>query len=322
MATVRFRCLWVMALLALAVPASAQKIQQKWAAPNGAVGSRVQTCTAPLPTPLIAADDWICPQSGSITWVRWWGVVSSNAQRFRQYHIAVWSHNTATCRPNAVLQFWCVTPTSVRVGTDCNNRKVFKFEAALAPAFVQTTGTHYWLQISEIDDVSVNPGAEDFRWSSHRPIGNCAAIQRNAGGVFTQPISDDCVPPVQTDLAFALGSGCVVVAVPLPPPVLALPPVLMVGLSPVGNPEPLVTECVVPSENGIMFLDPELPDGNYDLHVSGMGIRPLLDSNMMIQNGVGQSSFFDVFVGDLNYDGHINGMDIPHMVDGLLNAPP
>src|SRR5262245_43006064 len=180
------RVLGAVAAVSLAGAALGQKINQAWSYPRGAHESRVISCTNPVPAAAwkVALDDWTCPQSGKITQVQWWGTVTNPAQLSRRYYIAI-RRTAAGCRPDmtstGVLYQACVIPSSVYVGLDCQQKRVYRLSAGLpAPQFTQTQGTQYWLQISEEDGGSVTPGVEDFRWSSHVTISPpplCAAVQ-------------------------------------------------------------------------------------------------------------------------------------------------
>ena len=319
--------------LLLASPLMAQN--QPWKAPNGAVESRVLTCTSPQPLNRIAMDDFQFAATTAIKKIRWWGVVldPNQNQLTRTYYIAIWGNATAGgpcpggCNPNTVLAFWCLKPSYAYAGLDCQNRKVYRFTVCLpAPGFTALTATKYWLQISEIDTDSPRSGVEDFRWSGYRDPQEtdhtrlCDAQQRDAGGAIFCTIADDCVPPVETDLSFVLYPTCYGV---LLPPVVVLPPIAgLVEFRPPGLPNspPIAIETVQFDEEGQGHLETELPDGQYDVTFVGMGmVRPR--TMLMIQNGEGVSSFFDVFVGDLNNDGHANGTDMQPFTDGLLMGP-
>jgi len=300
------------AILFVASHAIAQKVNQPWTSPRGSHESRVISCTNAFPptTGLAAMDDWICPASGAITTVQWWGVVSTPAQRTRHYYIAIWSNSAAACRPNVRIYQACVTPTSIAVGTDCRQRIVYRFTAPLpVPYFIQTTGTHYWLQVSEDDAGSVNPGAPDFRWSSHLPISPaplCPAVQLNGGGVFTQPILDDCNPPVATDLAFRL-YGTVIGGL-IPFPMLAQPSVFLMQIEDAAG---LVLETIPfePSEDGSFAVEPDSPPGMYRIELIGMGL-----TGMMAQLSLEPDMFNTIVLSppctaDFNRDGRVNSQD-------------
>ena len=177
-----------------AVPAMAQN--QPWKAPNGAVESRVQTCTFPQPLQRIAMDDFQFSATTVIKKVRWWGVVldPNQAQLQRRFYIAIWGSAASGpcptgCNPSSVLASWCLTPSTAYAGLDCQNRKVYRFTVCLpGGGFTALTAFKYWLQISEIDSDSARPGVEDFRWSGYRDPQEtdhtrlCDAQQRDAGG--------------------------------------------------------------------------------------------------------------------------------------------
>ncbi len=305
---------------------------------NGAVESRILHCPVfpALPVPLnrLAFDDFKCDATGKITWVRWWGIVvpdTNLAQLTKRYYVAIWGVTQGPCPDipgefcdvGQLLGSWCVTPTTKYAGKDCLDRKVYRFTASLPspPLFVQTAGTHYWLSIAEIDDESVNPGVEDFRWSSREPVTLCPAEQVTAGGIFVCPIGDDCPTPPPCDLTFELRKNCVGGVVVWVPPIID-PETLVFEFRFAGAPlnsPPIWAECEVLDDNGAYLLDPPLPDGQYNLTLVGMATpRPTRPVNLMggVASGV---DFTGLRVGDLDNNGQINGLDIPLIVDGLLN---
>src|SRR5262245_11151349 len=60
----------------------AQKYVQRWTPPRPAYESRVISCQQPVPAPgwRIAIDDWVCPKTGRIVRVDWWGIVLTQQQ--------------------------------------------------------------------------------------------------------------------------------------------------------------------------------------------------------------------------------------------------
>ena len=149
-------------------------------------------------------DDFVFDQDGVLDFVRWWGEMFDPDQFFlpRQYYIAIYEDED--CQPGALVHRECVVPSVVFVGTDCNGGFVIEFISALTGGFKVEGGKRYWLQISEDDDDSANPGAvEDFRWSGHRRIRGCDALQVDTDGNVVAPLIDPCDnEPV--DLAFEL----------------------------------------------------------------------------------------------------------------------
>jgi hypothetical protein len=278
------RAWFVGAVLAtlMAAPALAQKVNQPWTAPRGAHESRVVTCTSPNPAAAwrISLDDWICPKTGPMSRVQWWGIVTSQAQATRPYYIAIWSHaTTGACGPGAKVYQACVIPSSKYVGTDCNGRRVYRFSASLPqPWFSQQQGQHYWLQVSEIDSNSVQVGAEDFRWSSHLPIKPapyCQAVQITGGGVVIQPTPDDCPQPIATDLAFRMFGTTL--SGTLTTIHLRSPSVFLLELrSPAGD--LLEQHCVDPNDDGSFEVEIDSPPGRYDVELIGMGLTGLRTS--------------------------------------------
>jgi hypothetical protein len=283
------------AVLCLLAPSTfAQKVNQPWTAPRGAHESRIITCTQPIPPAggLAAMDDWICPASGPMTRVQWWGVVSNPAQLQRRYYIAFYNGLATACLPGQRAYQACVFPVTKPVGTDCDGRTVYLFMASLpAPYFVQTAGQHYWIEVAEDDSSSVTPGVSDFKWSSHVPISPspmCPAVQQGAGGAFIQPIADDCTAPIQTDLAFRIFGGVIGGTVPGP----IIPALLHISLlSPTG--QLMETFYVDTFPDGSFAFEPDSPSGNYRVKIEA-------------------ESFFDVFV-DLSFDQN---------TDNMIQVPP
>lgn len=317
--------------LAVAAPAFAQKAQP-WKYPNGSVESRIQFCPTAAgvpvqPAPRQAFDDFICDNTGPISWLHWWGVVlDPNQQQLnRPFYIAIHANTQGQCPPLSAadgctvgprLAYWCVIPTTKYVGTDCQNRRVYRFRAQLNPPFIQTAGTHYWLTIAEIDQQSARPGLEDFRWSGFRkstamPFNYCPAQLMPP---LQCSVIDACNVP--TDLSFELKRNSIPVVVGVPF-MLHTPLVGSVEILPVTGGQSLVAQIMDLDDDGTCILDEELPDGIYRLRIRVMGSgdyeRPL-----PINGGMAPNSFFDVFVGDLNNDGMRNGNDIPTFVQGLL----
>lgn len=314
--------------------ATAWANSQPWRAPNGAVESRIQGCTFnPPPLNRIAMDDFQYSSTTIIKRIRWWGVVldPNQQQLTKRFYIAIWGNTTAAgpcaagCNPTQVLNFWCLQPSYVYAGLDCQGRKVYRFSVCLpAPGFTAIGGNKYWLQVSEIDSESARTGVEDFRWSGYRwdpPVDNtrlCDAQQRTAAGVTLCTISDDCAPAVVTDLSYQLLTSCTLIPVPIPP-VIAAPQVFLAEwrLASAPTSPPIMTELVEIDSDGQADLSPELPDGDYQLTLVGMAAsRP--KTMVSIMDGVAIGSFFDVFVGDLNNDGRANGLDTQILVDALL----
>jgi hypothetical protein len=282
----------------------------------------------------MAFDDFVCTNSGPISWIRWWGVVldPDEAQLNRRVYIAIHANTQGPCPPlSAVdpcnpgprLAFWCVQPSHKYAGLDCLGRKVYRFTAPLAPPFTQTTGTHYWLTICEIDQESARPGLEDFRWSGFRvsataPYNHCPAQLIPPPG-FDCDVTDDCPNP--SDLSFELRRYCIPII--LVPPIIINPPLLFqVDIRAVSAPmtsPSLMSEAVEVDSNGIALMDHNLPDGQYRLTMRGMATGDY-SQIIQIEGGLGSpASFFDVFVGDLNNDGLRNGNDVAPFVEGLLN---
>lgn len=196
---------------------------QPWNQQLDAVSTRVDACGAiPPVVGRIAYDDFIIDPNDleqgqdrvRITRVVWWGVLThadprqpddfSDAPPFR---IAFHLDDGADCEPAALIAERCpVVATYSSVGTDCNGWAVYRFSAAVGdPANpIELTPGHYWLSIAEVDE---NDGAdpdEDFRWSGHRRIKNCSALQIDPWGGITRPLISTCTHERKMDLAFGL----------------------------------------------------------------------------------------------------------------------
>ena len=176
-------------------------VNQPWDMVHASHSSIVRSCALPVPGPTAAMDDFKCANGGTLTHVRWWGTIATQAQLGKRYYIAIRLDN-GNCQPANVVYSTCVTPQSVAVGPDCQGRRVFRF-TAVVPPFAVAAGQKYWLQVSELDDVSARPGVEDFRWSGRQPLRGCPAAQINGAGIITQPLIDPC-DGAPDDLSFVL----------------------------------------------------------------------------------------------------------------------
>ncbi len=337
MFTHRKQLLMACLTLAVAAPAFAQKAQP-WKYPNGSVESRIQFCPTspnipPVPMPRMAFDDFVCDNTGPISWLYWWGVVLDPQQQqlTRPFYIAIHGNTQGQCPPLSPtdgctvgprLASWCVIPSTKYVGLDCQNRRVYRFRAKLNPVFTQVAGQHYWLTIAEVDQQSARPGVEDFRWSGYRkstaqPHNLCPAQLQPlaAGGACS--INDYCNFP--TDLSFDLKRNLIPVIVGVPA-AIHTPLVGSVEIydptAPTGTP-PLVAQTMDIDDDGTCILDEELPDGLLILRINAMG-SGLYELPVQINGGMAPDSFFDVFCGDMNNDGMRNGLDVAPFVQGLL----
>lgn len=152
--------------------------------------SVVTSCISPTPAPFAAADDFWFADNFTINHFRWWGTVSSLAQRFRPYYVAI--YQDAGCAPGAVVYEGCVVPVSApAVAVDCTGKNVYSFYAPLSGPLPIAPG-HYWFRVAESDADSVQQGSVDFKWSGRRPVRACPAGQHDAAGVWTSPLLDAC----------------------------------------------------------------------------------------------------------------------------------
>jgi len=323
------------------LPFPSFKWDQRYTPPRATFTSRVITCTAPQPAPLVALDDWLCTKPGPILRVGWWGWLRNPAQAQRPFYIAIYRENPQnTCQPfpQPIYQA-CVTPDQVKlVSQNCEGTAagaglpIYYLSAKLPGPFTQvgtpTAPQHYFLQISEIDGQSVTPNADDFRWAGRRPIQVCPALHRPAGGGFIQPILDAC-DQQPDDLSFRLFSRTLTITLN---PAATIPSGgVTFALLPAGGGgggggtagDPLPTETlslnfhkiewsVAPDPRDKVFsLDFDAPDGDYILEVRVPGCLPQRRP-ITLQEGTEfqVDSFFDVFFGDLDGDGSINTRDL------------
>lgn len=177
-------------------------ISQPWQPPRSSHRSRVVSCDQPFPDNLVAMDDFQCEQGGEAVRLRWWGVLLAPEQaEDRHYYIAIYEDN-GNCRPDTLVYEACVKPKTQWIDVDCTGLDVYSFRARI-PAFTVQAGQRYWLQISEDDSDSANPGFDDFRWSGRQPVNACPALQVDVEGQPHGPLRDACDDAV-VDLSFSL----------------------------------------------------------------------------------------------------------------------
>ncbi len=311
------------------------KWPQPWHYPDGPVhDTRVQSCASPTIVTQVALDDFQCTATGPITWLTWSGDLPNGpAQRFKRFYIRIWSHTFSPCTPCGnpgapVSPIYCVQPHSIKLGLNCDGKRVWGFWAPLTPPFTQTDGTHYWLQVSEIDDESINPGLVDFRWSTwdlnHTGLGNlCPAMFLPIPpscdlGAICEPHLNPAGYANGPDLAFKLKTTLVAGVILAPTLPLPPPTVFVAEFRTMAGGEVVYTETVEPADDGAYAIDPGLPDGMYLMTLRGMGMG---SQTRMITVGGGVAMGADFVIdrlGDLNNDELVNGLDIPIIVSGLL----
>lgn len=315
------RLVSVMTLLTLAVSVWAQypvsywsfKWNQPYTWPLASHESRVFSCDTPRPLDKIAVDDWICTRTGPIVRVSWWGVLLTSAQYSKRwsYYIAIYRNRPGTCEPEPEpIYRACVRPDVLRYTGrwDCKQQRVFYFSARLPTPFTQQIEQHYWIQISEADKESARVGAEDFRWSAHRPILLCPAAQAPP---FTQPILDAC-DNQPDDLAFRLYRRCIIGHVNLADFAGKRNAILEVRTRD-GNVADMMHVQI--DEDGDFEADPDIPDGNYDVVLRIGSALPAVQRNVEFGDGsVVHVSFFDVFFGDIDGDGEVSLFDFGILV--------
>ncbi len=250
---------------------------QPWAPKLAAQRSAVMDCNGtPIPGYPVALDDWICTKSGPITRVTWWGTECEpipGLAPVSRFYIAVWLHDPNTCKPLQRIYQCCVDAKRRRVGIDCvnapNGNRVYQYSAKLTCPFTQVAGTHYWLQISEVQLTPNIPPR--WCWSEHRPIKNCPAAQgicTAAGGCqIVCPLFDVCdMQP--SDLAFCLGSRSIVGTIT--PAGTLTPQVYQLYFICPTTGEIVEKECITPDPTGFFHNYTAAPDGAYLLWIGGM----------------------------------------------------
>lgn len=314
------RTMSVMTLLILTVSAWAQlpvsywsfKWNQPYTWPLASHESRVHSCDIPRPLDKVAMDDWICTRTGPIVRVSWWGVLLTGAQFSKQwrYYIAIYRNKPGTCEPEPEpIYRACVRPDVLRYTGrwDCKQQRVFFFSALLPTPFRQEREQHYWIQISESDRESARVGVEDFRWSAHREIKLCPAAQLPP---FTQPILDACDNGAD-DLAFRLHRRSILGQVNLADFQGRRYATLELRTRD-GNIAAM--EPVQIDDDGSFDVDPDVPDGEYDVVLFLGSMLPAVQKNVQFGDGSVRLSFFDIFFGDIDGDGEVSLFDFGILV--------
>lgn len=199
----------LIALLGLALAASSAMSQvwsQPWTRPLPAWASTVRSCDSPRPFRLIALDDFMVNHHYvTLNTIVYWGTVRDYNQLGRPMYYAIYKDN-GNCQPALDSLVWrdCLKPDWEFVDGDCQNMRVFRFKQALNMSNLPFLYFgKYWLQISEDDAESANPGLPEFAWSSHQQVNLCPAVQVDSLGTIFQPLVDPCNGR-RDDLAFEL----------------------------------------------------------------------------------------------------------------------
>lgn len=315
------RLLFVMTWLAftgstwaqLPVPYWSDKWNQPYTWPLSSHESRVHSCEIPRPLDKVAMDDWTCPRTGLIVRVSWWGVLLHPAQFSKEwrYYIAIYRNRPGTCEPEPEpIYRACVRPDVLQYTGrwDCRQQRVFYFSAPLPTRFRQEKGQHYWLQISESDRESARIGVEDFRWSAHRDIKRCPAVQLPP---LTQPLLDAC-DGNPNDLAFRLHRRSIFGHVLLADFQGRRDATLELRTRD-GNLASV--EHVQIDEDGNFEADPDVPDGVYDVVLRIGSALPAVQKNVEFGDGsVREVRFFSLFFGDVDGDGEVSLLDFGILV--------
>lgn len=140
--------------------------------------------------------------STPVTAINWWGAVSGNDMLKRNFYIAI--HPDVGGQPDLNYFVWWSSvklKNAVPQGVDCNGKKIYKFFADIKS--LNLPDGHYWIQISEDDAVSSNPGQPDFWWSSRQPVQLNNAIQLDFFASISQ-LTTDPFNGQPDDLAFEI----------------------------------------------------------------------------------------------------------------------
>jgi hypothetical protein len=300
---------------------------QPWTEPYGSFVSIVKNCGGQqLNTLPIALDDFECEQNGTLRRVVWWGSIAPGDTPPPNFYIRIWTHSNNQCRPNVPLSAGqCVTPMVLAdLAEDCEGRRVCVFSAAL-PTPVGIPAGHHWIQISEIDDSSPTPDAPDWKWSAHRPVRVCQAVQRSAAGVITQPLNDPCVAAPQVlhdDLAFAFRTASVIFRLRGPAPAdLAARAYTVEIIDPMSNVR-LGTETVMFKDDPQPFSLPHLFPmdldgwiGTLKLVIRAPGALPIERMVTVPPNGADiDLGELPMTYGDTNGDGRLNFQDLTYLL--------
>lgn len=302
------------------------KYSQPWISPLAGHLSVVDSCQGNQVTwAPVAFDDWVCTKSGPIVRLQWWGEsLAPNQQPIKYFYVRIWSNSATACLPSQPLYTACIQANARPAGTSCRNRRVYLYSAVLPqPYFTQVVGTHYWLQISEVDRVGpvagipASPviGAPDFAWAAHRNIKNCNAVSRNAAGAITGVLLNPC-DNIEDDLSFRLGSWVLVGH--LTPAPRHKGPFLMQLHDPATG--ALVdTQCFIPFEDGSYEVEPDCPDGVYDVYILGGSSHGLLLPAVQMADGsVIPLPTATLALGDADGDGDSDFDDITQVITNWI----
>jgi hypothetical protein len=183
--------------------------------------------------------------------------------------------------------------------------------------FNQVAGTRYWLQISEADAESIRPQLEDFRWSAHRPVNGCRAVQFGTGGVV--PLPPDACFTGADDLSFRLYARSIIIHLPIG--VRLLPTVFLARFMDPASGEVLDTQCVEPGSDGTAEIETELPDGSYDLVLTGMGCPEIHRTVRLIEGGTTEVLVGMMCFADTDGDGRVDVRDYLAFLSSFSSCP-
>lgn len=299
-------------------------LEQPWNDCLPSLVSRIEDCSAgSAVTPLnwVVMDDFVAKYSGAVWGIQWWGVLRDTPlylQRTKPFMVTIYRDN-GNCQPVLQPIYWaCVKPVATQAGRDCTGRPVWRFKATLPGGFTQVQGVRYWLQIAEIDRLSSRPGRFDFEWSGHRACGErgcgCQALIYSNEGTLEPAFSVCDNQPM--DMAWRLsprmfpihlnvehqGSQTFKLEARLP-----------------GSDETIwsdIAEAVQDSdEEGTktLVLETDLPDGQYDLWIEGMGAKRVRLDLLISEDRIEVSPErldLNPALGDLDGNGSIDDGDL------------
>lgn len=297
------------------------KYNQSWTRPLASHVSIVANCAGQPLTflPIIAMDDFVCNQNGPIVRISWWGTSEIPNQPARNFFFRIFEKPSPTaCVIGPQLYQACVQASVRRVGVDCQNRTVWYYSAKFANPFSQVAGRQYWLQISEVDGLGTSPGsptpaAVDFRWSAHRDIRNCPAVQRNlVTGTTIQPLLDPC-DQLPDDLAFRLYSRSVSGTITNIP--TERPGVYRMCFRDPNDLRLLESIEFSTDDQGHFYVAPEIADGRVRVYINGMsGIEQDLGLLELRNNEDHDLGAITQVLGDVDGDDAVKFSDITRIL--------
>ena len=189
----RFPKFFISSAVVLCATLSQAQFSQPWTGTEKGFTSRIPNCSSPFGPPGMALDDFVSPTTSNLTVLVYWCNVSTPAQLNKPVHISVYPNTPGACFPDFTVTVYtaCFVPAITGLaGTDCLGRKVWRCAVLLPSGGINVIpGQSYWLQLSEDDASSMNPGVDDWKWCGHFTNVNCPAFQIAPSGVTVNPLT-------------------------------------------------------------------------------------------------------------------------------------